>query len=99
MESRITKDTIEYIAELARIALTEDEKNKLVPDFNTILVRMDELFEIDTEGVVPCKSVTEVKNICREDSVGECLTKKDLLSNAPSHNDDFFIVPETVKQS
>lgn len=87
------------LAKLARIECSEEEKERLFKGLKNILTYMEQLQEIETSGVAPCKHVLEtVSNIMREDIVGETLSRELFLSNAPSHIGGMIRVPRVIKQ-
>ena len=65
----IQKKDIEHLAELARIGLHENEKEKLLGDLEKILIHFDELKEVNTDNVIPVTGGTELRNVLREDIV------------------------------
>jgi len=94
---RITKEEVEHVANLARLALSEDEKEALAAQLNKILEYADKLKELNTEGVNPTAHPLPVKNVFREDEVRPSLPVEDVLSNAPQREGDYFKVPRIVE--
>jgi len=94
---KITKDMVEYVANLARLNLTEQEKERLTEDMAEILAYVDKLNELDTSGVEPTSHVMPIYNVLREDVVKESYDREIILENAPSKEDGCFKVPKVVE--
>jgi len=92
----VTVKDVEYIAKLARLRFTEDEKQKLMHHLNDILNYIDQLNKIDTSNVEPLSHVVELNNVFREDVVKPGLSSKEALKNAPAKTDKFFKVPKVI---
>jgi aspartyl-tRNA(Asn)/glutamyl-tRNA(Gln) amidotransferase subunit C len=87
------------LIKLARIECSEEEKKKLLQSLSSILKYVDQLKEIDTEGVKPCSHILEtLVNVMREDEVGDLLPRDIFLSNAPAHTGGMIRVPSVIKQ-
>lgn len=87
------------LSKLCRIACTEEEKEQFLAALSSVLAYMEQLNEIETEGVPPCNTVLEtVYNIMREDEVGALLSRDLFLANAPSHVGGMVRVPPVLKQ-
>ena len=93
----IDTDTVRKVAHLARIAVREDELAPLADELNSILAWVEQLGEVDTEGVEPMSSVVEVSLPRREDVVGDTAPRDELLANAPEVEEGFFVVPKVVE--
>lgn len=91
---QIDKQLISRLEELARLDLSEQERESLMHDLNAILKMVDKLNELDTTGVKPLTHVNESVNNWREDKVGEHLDTNTALQNAPQHEGWFFKVPK-----
>jgi aspartyl-tRNA(Asn)/glutamyl-tRNA(Gln) amidotransferase subunit C len=86
----LTKKEVEHIALLARLGLTEAEKEKFATQLSSILEYVEQFKEVDTDGVEPTAQVTGLQNVMREDAVeplGEEVMK-DLVRSAPEHEDN-----------
>ena len=83
MKTLITKDQVEHIAWLARIKITEEEKEKFTSLFNDILEYFQKIDEVDTTDVEFTFHGVELKNVFREDVVRPSLSKEDIFKNAP----------------
>lgn len=94
---KVTRDTIEHIAGLARLNITEAEKDKLTLEMENILSHVDKLNELDTSGIKPMEHVIPLKNVLREDKVEKSYDRVTMLANAPSSEDGCFKVPKVVE--
>ncbi|SDT27010.1 aspartyl/glutamyl-tRNA(Asn/Gln) amidotransferase subunit C [Mucilaginibacter mallensis] len=92
----IDKETVEKVANLARLELAEDEKEAMIKDMSKILDFMAKLNEIDTSGVEPLVYMTNEVNVLREDVVKQTITTEEGLKNAPKHNEDYFLVAKVI---
>ncbi|MEC9342418.1 MAG: Asp-tRNA(Asn)/Glu-tRNA(Gln) amidotransferase subunit GatC [Pseudomonadota bacterium] len=90
-------DTVKRVAHLARIAVSDDEASKMQDDLNAILGFVEQLNEVDVEGVEPMTSVVEMAMKKRADVVTEGDRAADILANAPMSEDHYFMVPKVVE--
>lgn len=88
---------VRHIAMLARIAMSEDEIDALVPELNNILGWIETLNEVDTAGVEPLAAVIPARLAFREDVVTEGNVRDAVLANAPAAEHGFFAVPRVVE--
>lgn len=93
----VDKDTVRRIARLARLALEEDRVEPMVQELNGILAWVEQLKEVDVEGIPPLTSVVEQRLKMREDVVTEGDNAEALMTNAPLGEDHFFVVPKVVE--
>ena len=93
----VDADTVRRIAHLARIAVAEDEVEPLQGELNAILAFVEQLQEVDVEGVEPMTSVTPMAMKKRADVVTDGGIRDDVLKNAPATEDGFFLVPKVVE--
>jgi len=93
----ITEETIQYVAALAKLSVSEEEKKKVAKDLDNILDYIETMNGLDTEGVEPMSHVLPVKNVFREDVVVNENDRDQLLTNAPQKKDGSFMVPKTVE--
>ncbi|HYF84557.1 MAG TPA: Asp-tRNA(Asn)/Glu-tRNA(Gln) amidotransferase subunit GatC [Clostridia bacterium] len=93
----ITKKDVEYVAALSRLEFSEDEKEKYTEQLNVILEYINQLNELDTEGVKPTYHVMPVINVLREDEVRQSIDRDDVLMNAPTTQDGCFKVPRIIE--
>jgi aspartyl-tRNA(Asn)/glutamyl-tRNA(Gln) amidotransferase subunit C len=93
----VDKDTVRRIAKLSRLAVDEQRVGAMVGELNGILAWVEQLKEVNVEGVAPLTSVVEQKLKMRDDVVTDGGNADALMSNAPSDVDHFFIVPKVVE--
>jgi aspartyl-tRNA(Asn)/glutamyl-tRNA(Gln) amidotransferase subunit C len=93
----LDKSAVTHIATLARIRVADGEKEQLVHELNGILAWVEQLGEIETEGVEPMTSVAEMTLPMREDEVTDGGRRDDILANAPEAAHGFFAVPKVVE--
>ena len=89
--------TVRRIARLARIAVAEDEVEHLKAELNAMLAFVEQLSEVNVEGVEPMTSVTPMTMKKRADIVTEGNDAEAVLKNAPASEDNFFLVPKVVE--
>ena len=97
MANIISDETIEYVGILAKLSLSEEEKEAAKTDMANMLDYIDMLNELDTDGVEPMSHVFPVKNVFREDVVTNGDMREDILKNAPGEKDGMFVVPRTFE--
>lgn len=90
----ITIKDVEHVAKLARLELTEDEKELYTKQLGDVLKYVDQMNEVDTCNVKPMTQVIDFVNVMREDKVVYEQTKEELMANAPEEEDGFFKVPK-----
>ena len=93
----IDTDQVRHIAKLARIAMSDAELERLVPELNNILDWVEQLAEVDTDGVEPLTAVIEQKLRLRVDAVTDGDCRDDVLANAPEPQHGFFGVPKVIE--
>ena len=93
----VDKTTVARIANLARIAVKEAELEPLLGELNNILNWIEQLSEVDTDGVSPMTSVVEVNLPWRSDKVTDGGYRDDILANAPHAEHGFFTVPKVIE--
>ena len=89
--------TVRRIATLARIALSDEQVAPMARELSGILSWVEQLKEIDVEGVLPMTSVVEQHLRMRDDVVTEGNAANALMRNAPAAEDDFFVVPKVLE--
>lgn len=92
----ITKKDVEYVAALARLEISEEEKEKYTGQLNMILEYVSRLNELDTEGVMPSYNLAPAADALREDTVKPSLEREKVLMNAPDKQDGCFKVPRII---
>ena len=95
MAEKITDETIEYVSILAKLELSDEEREQAKTDMSRMLEYIDKLGELNTEGVEPMSHVFPVENVFREDVITNSDIREQLLSNAPEQKDGMFMVPKT----
>lgn len=93
----LSKEEIEHIAMLARLSLTEEEKELFGEQLSSILDYMEKLNELDTEHIEPTSHVLSLSNVMREDAPRDSIPREDALSNAPDRTDKFYRVPKIIE--
>ena len=91
------KIDVSYVAELARLELTEEEKATFQPQLESIVEYVDKISSVDVEGVLPMMHGRELVNVFREDVVGESLSAETALAIAPARTGDEFLLPKIVE--
>jgi aspartyl-tRNA(Asn)/glutamyl-tRNA(Gln) amidotransferase subunit C len=89
--------TVRRIAHLARIAVADDEVERLRGEINAILAFVEQLAEVDVEGVEPMTSVTPMTMKKRVDVVSDGADADAVVHNAPATQENFFLVPKVVE--
>ena len=93
----VDEATVRRVARLARIAVTDEEARRLRGELNGILDWVEQLREVDVEGVEPMTSVVGMPMKKRADLVTEGGDPRRVLANAPMIENDFFLVPKVVE--
>ncbi len=93
----VTKKEVDYVADLARLQLSDEETESLVNDMNQILDYMSTLEELDTSDVDPLEHVIDLEYRLRDDKAKEPLSHEDALKNAPDADSDYFRVPRVIE--
>jgi aspartyl-tRNA(Asn)/glutamyl-tRNA(Gln) amidotransferase subunit C len=88
---------VRHIAKLARIAMSDGEIDALVPELNAIIGWVEQLGEVDTEGVEPLTAVIDQKLRLRDDIVSDGDCRDAVLANAPEGQHGFFAVPKVIE--
>lgn len=94
---KLSKDEVEKVAWLARLELSEEEKERLTGHLNGIMGHFEELQRLDTSGVDPTSHSIPMSNVFREDAAGPSFTQEEAVSNAPDTRDFYFVVPQVVE--
>ncbi len=97
MANVISDETIEYVGILAKLELSEEEKEQAKSDMARMLDYIDKLGELNTDGIEPMSHVFASDNVFREDVVTNGDDHELTLANAPEEKDDAFVVPITVE--
>ncbi len=94
---KITDEIMDYVGILAKLDLSEEEKQQAAGDMERMLDYVEMLNDLDTEEVEPMSHVFPVNNVFREDEVTNGDTRDETLANAPARKDGAFKVPKTVE--
>jgi aspartyl-tRNA(Asn)/glutamyl-tRNA(Gln) amidotransferase subunit C len=95
----IDRATVEHVATLSRLALTDEELALFEKQLRDIIGYFDKLNELDTEGVAPLSHPLGLRNVFRDDAVQPSMPRSDALSNAPARTGEAYKVPVVVDQS
>jgi len=92
----ISLENVEHVAKLARLQLSDEEKEKFLGQLNAILEYADKLNELNTDDVAPTTHVLPIFNVMREDEVRPSLPLEQVMANAPEEEDGHFRVPAVL---
>lgn len=99
---KVTEKEVDYVADLASLELTPEERTRMVRDLNSILEYVDTLGELDTANAAPMAQVmsgiTDLGYARRPDELKPCLPHEDALRNSPAGHPDFFKVPKVIER-
>lgn len=93
----VLKKDVEYVADLARLEFTEEEKENLMKDLNKILEYMEKLEKLDTENTDIIVNPYYIENKFREDQVEESLPLEAVISNSPKNLEEYILVPKIIE--
>ena len=93
----VTDKEVRHVAKLARLAISEEEIARMVPELNNILGWVEQLGEVDTDGVEPLTAVIDNQLRLRDDVVNDGDCRDDILANAPDAQHGFFAVPKVIE--
>ena len=88
---------VSYVAELAHLKLDDDQRAQAAADLSRMIGYVDQLAELDTDGVEPMSHAFPLVNVFREDEVKPSMARELILQNAPKQKDGCFLVPKTVE--
>ena len=91
------KISVEYISKLARLSVSEKEREAFSAQLQGILSYMEKLNELDTKDVEPTSHVVSLSNVMRDDVQRASISREDALANAPDHTDKFYRVPKIIE--
>ena len=97
MANIISEETIDYVGILAKLFLTDEEKEQARSDMQKMLDYIDKLNELDTSDIEPMSHVFDFDNVFREDVVTNTDYRDNMLANAPQEYDGQYQVPKTVE--
>jgi aspartyl-tRNA(Asn)/glutamyl-tRNA(Gln) amidotransferase subunit C len=93
----VSSEQVRHIAKLARIGMSDAEIDALVPELNNILGWVEQLGEVNTDGVEPLTAVIDQKLRLREDEITDGNIRDAVLANAPEAQHGFFAVPKVIE--
>ena len=93
---QISKELVEYVANLSRIKLDDKQSEKMQSELASVIEYMEVLNKLDTENIEPLSHIFNITNVMRDDENKESHNRDELLINAPEHTDETFVVPKTV---
>ena len=93
----VSTEQVRHIAKLARIAMSDEEIQRLAPELNNILGWVEQLAEVNTDGVEPLTAVIDQKLRMRDDVVTDGNIRGEVLANAPEAQHGFFAVPKVIE--
>ena len=93
----IDKNTVQKVAHLARLELSQEEIEPMVAEMNKILEWMKQLDKVDTSNVEPLIHMSHEINVLRNDEVGVLVRREQALYNAPKHGNEHFQVPKVIE--
>lgn len=94
---KITKQEVEHVAKLARLELSEQEKEMLTGQLSNILTYVEKLNELDTKDVEPTSHVLDIRNVMRDDAAAPSLPRDRALENAPEKAAGHYKVPKIIE--
>jgi len=92
--SIISKEDVKHVAKLAELDFSDSEVEKITPQLDKILGHVANISKVDTAAILPTSHTLEIKNVFREDTVRQSLSKENALLNAPEEMDGGFKVPK-----
>jgi len=93
----ISREQVEYVANLSRLELSKEEKERFAAQLGQILEYVEKLNELDTSGVAPMVHAIERENVWRQDASGGSLSREEALQNAPESAEGCFRVPRIIE--
>jgi aspartyl-tRNA(Asn)/glutamyl-tRNA(Gln) amidotransferase subunit C len=94
----ITIDDVKKIAALAKLSFSENELAKMAHELDAIVDYVEQLKELNVDGIEPTSHVLELVNVMRQDATEPWLAPEEALQNAPTHKLGYFSVPKVVQQ-
>ncbi|MFQ5658080.1 MAG: Asp-tRNA(Asn)/Glu-tRNA(Gln) amidotransferase subunit GatC [Candidatus Methylomirabilales bacterium] len=95
---KITREEVDHVARLARLGLSDEERERMRAQLDAILTYIDKLNQLDTSEVEPTSHVISVTNVFREDTAWSSLSQEEALANAPDRHETFFRVPRILEE-
>lgn len=94
---KINKNNFSHTADMVKLNFSKKEEKQLIDDLNKTFEFIDTMNLLDTENIEPMDYIHSMKNVFREDVVLNADTNEQLLSNAPDFQDEYYVVPKTIK--
>lgn len=94
---KITRLEVEHVAKLARLELSDQEKEKLTDQLSNILTYVEKMNELDTRNVAPTSHVLDITNVMRDDAPDDSLPQERALANAPDKAVGHYKVPRIIE--
>ena len=94
---KIDEQTVDKLANLARLEFKNEEKTEIISDLNKMLEFVEQLNKVDTEGIEPLKYINEETNVMRDDVVRHDISQEKALKNAPNADSDYFKVSKVIE--
>ena len=95
----IDRAAVDHVARLARLDLTEEERERMQVELAAILDHAEKIQALDLDDIQPTAHAIPLKNVMRPDEVRESLTQEDALANAPEAEDGRFRVPKIIEDA
>lgn len=95
----IDRKTVEHVAQLARLGITDEEKDRLAKELSGILNHVDMLSKLNTDTIAPLYHILSVQNVLRDDIARLSEVRDDVLKFAPKARPPFFVVPNVLDET
>jgi aspartyl-tRNA(Asn)/glutamyl-tRNA(Gln) amidotransferase subunit C len=95
----IDRQAVDHVARLARLALDENERDRMMGELAQILEHAEKIQELDLDAVEPTSHSLPIHNVMRRDEVRACLTQEEALANAPAAEAGRFKVPRIIEDA
>jgi aspartyl-tRNA(Asn)/glutamyl-tRNA(Gln) amidotransferase subunit C len=94
---KLSLDEVKHIAQLSRLALSEDEAEMYSPQLSKIIDYVEQLNNLETSSIEPTSHIIPLNNVMAEDIPGACLPRSEALKNAPDSTDRFYRIPKIIE--
>lgn len=94
----VSKKDVEYVAQLAKLSLTDEEEKSYEKDLNSILDYMEKLNKLNTDNADIIVNPVYIENRFREDEVQESLDEKNVIKNSPQNLEEYIVVPKIIEE-
>ncbi len=98
MPERLTRDEVAHVADLARLTLTDDELDTYTEQLGAVLDHATDVAALDLTDVAPTAHPLPLVNVLRDDVVGACVDRDEVLAQAPAVEDGLYLVPKVIDQ-